>query len=359
MLYAFSTTSRAYHPLLDEALPVTPTISTVSLFTDTVADTVDYAPNLPDGSLTEAKTRQRYLAYGVHLSTPISRQLQLFGGLANRRMVSKRDDLDLQSWWLGVAWNPDKPLWGHKLQYTASLGRNSSDAFEKNSYTDYAGQLIKQLSITRPQDLQLLQTLSYRISPAKPFALTLFGGLGYIKTSHQGVSGYSRSDEGCNYRFDVANDQGVIQQIDSCGPVLAFEQTYPDYDTIEEVLGFHPNEDLSYRAHHAQLGWLAQWHYGRWQSSLGYAYQFIDRGQLDRRIKRAGGRVVTDNHMLKWNSRYRFRPGLSLLLGIEYQRHQMLGTLPVLYSGVTTEKFVNDLAVFRLGLQFDFEGKQL
>lgn len=342
---AFALFDDVWSGIIDQQSTVMGTISM-----DSAGDRVDYEPNLPDGGYADKQNKPRFKSFNLALDWAPSEKWHLRGTLGEQYFVSKRDKIELRSFTVSGDYRFSKPIAGGSLLYSFGVGQNFASSIEKNSYTRYGDYLLKSVKIGSPRDIQVQNTLSLQFQPKANFNWGVFTGIGYTETKLQSVSGQTQSKDGCNYRFNVEAGEGVVEQLGVCGQVIAFSQEYPNYESVEQYLGFNPDKDLTYKALYGQLGINASWNLNRWRPMVGYYYQQIDRRAFDDRTTEAGQPALTQNHTLAGKLRYQWTDVVGVSLTAEYNKYQMLNYLPVLYTGVTTNMFEGSALFFRLSL---------
>lgn len=315
---------------------------------------VDYAPNLSDGSQADEQTRPRYVGAQIQGGLSLNRTVRVHGSVGQRRLASKRDENTLNKLSAGLDIHFNGAADERALVYRVEAIYDFATQLTKNSYTHFADQTIKAVKIDEPWDFQLMQSLSYSRALSDRNTILWTAGAGFIKTFQGAISGNSQSDEGCLYDFDISHGQGVITQTEPCANVLAFERTYPSYETIESVLGFHPQDDLTFSAWYSTLGIGYRYTRHRLTTSFGYQFEHINRDAFDDRLIDAGKVPIDSNQVASVIFDFQYSAESTLSLTAQYQSHPMLSTLPLLYTGITSERFSQDALLLNLSFRHTF-----
>ena len=323
---------------------------TLRLHGETAGDNVAYAPNLADGTHAEAKDRPRYLAGGVALDWNLNERVDINVSLLQRKFATLRDRFNIQSYAISLRYLMPGKQADRQLILSIDAAGNQSPGIHKNSFTRYGDHFLRSVEIQQPFDQQIQGGVTAVVDLNPNTAWSVFTGLGYIRTGHSSISGVSESSEGCPYRFTTGGGTGSLEQIGPCGDVLAFNQEFPDYQAVQARLGFDPDKDINHEAVFWRIGGSFQFSKERISGSVGYYYQHFDRGEFDERIRDRKNIAFTHNHTLGARVNYRLKKNLSISAKAEYNRRQFLGHLPILYTGVTSDRFSEDVLYFSLSL---------
>ncbi len=319
---------------------------------ETVGDEVGYAPNLEEGEYASEQMRSRYKSALLNLEWRLTDKIKITGQLQQRKLTSKRDEFDLNAYSLGINYRFSGNNANNFYLWSLGVYGNHSSIFDKNSYTRYGESLLTSVQIKNPYDLTFHSNLSTVVELNSTFQWATVTGVGYSVTGHSDISGYGESGSGCQYQFEVGDGNGNLQQIGPCGDVLAFSQEFPNYKAVQNSLGFDPDKDIDSRSVFVLLGGSLQKVYGDVDTSLGYYYQRFNRGKFDDRIENKGNLAIIDNHTLAARMRYHYSEDLNIGAQIEYNRRQLLNQVPLLYTGITSDKFSSDVVFFSLSLSF-------
>ncbi len=326
----------------------------IRLNLESVGDSVDYAPNLEVGSYAKAERQQRYQSFSIDADWKVNPLFRMISRLQKRALTSKRDKFELYAYSLALHYS--LPINSNNKQYSVSLGvaGNTVSELDKNSYSHFEEKLLTSVQIIQPYDIQIQANIAATLKLSPTVYWSLQTGLGHVVTGHSSIIGIGKSRDGCMYRFETGDGVGSLRQIGPCGDVLQFSQEYPDYEAVKENLGFDPEKDISSQMGYVQMGSSLSKAFGNGRYSVAYYYQQWDRGEFDNRIRQRGGSVVTTNQTFAARLDYRLSTRWGLGFQVEYQQRQLLNQLPVLYTGVTSDRFSDDALLFSLSATYSF-----
>jgi len=82
-----------------------------------------------------------------------------------------------------------------------------------------------------------------------------------------------------------------------------------------------------------------------------YHQRYI-RSRLDRRIRSKGGEVYDRNNVISLQATRFVTTSLSFSASLEYNQHQFLDELPVLYTRLTSDRFEGDVVYLTLQINY-------
>ncbi|MFK7853565.1 MAG: hypothetical protein AB8B79_05605 [Granulosicoccus sp.] len=322
----------------------------ISISTESVADQVEYSPNLDDGGFLAPEKRSRYQAARFEYSQQTDSRSVLKVSLAQREMTSLRDSYDVSQLELKGIHRISKPSATYFFDLALSASFNHTDRLHKNSYTTYDGNLITRSSIDNPQDQSLDISIIGGLKLGHGFSVRALSGGGFTRTDHRSVNGVGRSADGCQYAFSTDGKGGSLNQLGTCGDVISYQQTFADEEGVGERLGFRASKDIAYLASFIQMGSEIGWSTQRFTASLGYRYRRYFRGELDQNIEDEGRTAVRVSQLLDAQLTYSPSAKWRLSFSATYHSAPFLDDIPFLYTAFTSERYHDaDALSFRLG----------
>jgi len=235
-----------------------------------------------------------------------------------------------------------------------SIGSNRSSRLDKNSFTRLGDNLIRQVSVKSPSDLLWRASLSQNQKLTTRTRYTIFSGVGQTVSRHSGIEGVGVDSSGCIYDFNFLSEGGSVSQRDSCGAIQSMQRIYPDELSIERDLAVAPQKDLQNNGWYYRIGGDLTTNFGPWQTRLAFYHQRYVRDQLDQRIRNVGGQVFDSNNAVTLQATRHYSNKFSYTAALEYNQHQFLDELPVLYTRLTSDRFAGDVIHLTLRVNYLF-----
>ncbi len=334
-------------------VPVSSTLK-LGLGFGTVGDRVDYTPNLPEGGFRAPVNKPRYQSYSLSAQWQGDSRLSAGGQIAKRNFTSLRDDFKFTSYRMDASVRLPAIAADTITSLDFSIGSNNARRLNKNSFTQIGDNLIKQVTVSTPRDLQWRASLSQNQKLTDHTYYTFFGGVGQTLSRHSGISGTGTDSSGCSYDFQFLSDGGTIDQRDVCGAVQTMNRVYPNELSIERDLGVAPQQDMQNNAWFYRVGGDLTADYGRWKTRLAFYHQRYVRDTLDNRIRSFGGEVYDVNNVVSLQATRSVSRKLSYSATLEYNQHQFLEELPVLYTRLTAHRFAGDVVHMTMRINYVF-----
>jgi hypothetical protein len=320
----------------------------------TVGDKVQYSPNLPEGGFRPAESRQRYAGNLVSAQWSLDDALSLSAVLESRRFTSLRDSFEFRFYQLDASFALPALEGGTTTSVDLSIATNRAARLHKNSYTSFGDNLIKEVTVSSPRDMQWRASLRQVKQLTDKTSYGFFSGLGQTWTQHREISGMGVDTSGCQYDFNFNTGGGVVSQRDVCGSVRSMLRVYPNEDSIERDLSVAPTMDMQNNAWFYRVGGNFSTRYKKWRAQLAFYHQRYWRSVLDQRIRSYGGEVYDRNNVVTLQATRFLSPRLSYTAALQYNEHQFLDELPVLYTRLTSERFAGDSVHFVVRMNYQF-----
>lgn len=312
----------------------------IALQHETVSDTVGYSPNLQTGGFANAVQKPRFQAHGFTLSYSPDRRTHYHFTLRERQMNSLRDAFVINE--ISTGLSRRFQLKGAS-RYTLGMGVNASvnhsPEIYKNSYTNYADHLITEVRLIEPRDARLSVSADITLELTSRLRMTVALNGGLSQTSQKEVQGSARLDNDCRYAFNASTQGGSVRQLERCGELISYEQSYPTNQALNDRLGFSVADDLTYRDYFLGPQVSVGWRQGAWAIETGYAFRQYLRPMLDQRMRDAGDTPVTKSHSGYANASVDVFSHWKIDARVGYQRAAFLDDVPFLYNALTHERY--------------------
>jgi len=320
----------------------------------TVGDRVGYSPNLPQGGFVDPVSQPRYASHRLSAKWNGENNLSLGGSVAVRHFTSLRDRFKFSTYRIDASYALPALSVNTATSLDISLGSNRADQLHKNSYTQIGDNLIKQVTVNSPNDLFWRATLAQEQVLTGRTRYGFFSGVGQTISGHRGLLGTGVDGTGCSYDFQLYANGGVVDQRDICGDIYSMQRIYPDESSIESDLQVAPRKDMQNNAWFYRVGGNLTTNFKRWQTRLSFYHQRYVRDVLDQRIRSRGGKVYDRNNVVSLQATRYVNSSLSYSATLEYNQHQFLDDLPVLYTRLTSDRFEGDVVYLTLQLNYLF-----
>ena len=329
----------------------------ISITAETIGDKVSYSPNLVGGGHAYPERRSRHQSTRFEYTHSETPETLLNLSLSQRQLNSVRDSYDINQLTINYAIRVSPTLSRYSVDFSFGALLNHSDSLVKNSFTNYAGNLITRSSIENPQDQTLYANVISGFTVSKRVRTKLLVGGGVTRSDHESINGIGVSNNGCQYAFAADSGGGSLRQIGVCGDVINYQQTFVSEDGVSERLGFRPSEDVAYLARFAQFGAQISWSTSSIAMSIGYRYRHYFRGKIDENITVIGNSPVNVSQTLEAEVSYQPNRRWKLTLGTTYYSAPFLDDVPMLYTAFTSDRYDNtDVLNFRLVGSWYFDG---
>jgi len=317
-----------------------------------VGDRVAYTPNLPDGGFADPVNRARYDSRFLSAHWHSGRRLSIDTTIARRNFTSLRDNFRFNSFGVDASIRLPAIDRGTVTSLELSIASNRTRQLNKNSYTQIGDTLIKQVTVKSPSDLHWRASLSQNKKLTTHTSYTLFSGVGQTVSQHSGIGGLAIDASGCSYDFQFFTEGGTVDQRDRCGAVRTMKRVYPNESSIEREHSIAPQRDMQNNAWFYRVGGNLTARFRSWQTQLAFYHQRYVRDELDARIRSFGGEIIDRNNVIALQATRFVSSRLSYTAVLEYNQHQFLDDLPVLYTRLTSDRFSDDLV--HLTVQFNY-----
>ncbi len=322
----------------------------LELSNDFVPDAVNYEGPVKSGKHKDAKSVKRYEGFHIIGDFLIQKNLLINLGFWDRQIANKRDISDFYTLQAAVQYKlPWKWL---NNNYAIRLGwwRNKADTLTKSSYTHIEDYKITSLLLNKPTDNQY--QLNFLVSRQLGYGkqITAYVGAGHSNVDYNSLQGEYTDKDNCDYKFELQQTNGSVNQIGQCNSVLSQETALPNTASIINNIGFDPKDDIKYSSVFLQIGAVAEWNKGLWHTKLGYYFQRFYRDNIDQQIERMGSQSTRNNHTLTAEIRYKFSRLFAVFLRGEYVSSRLLTIAPFTYNSYTADKFSEDGFFLSVGL---------
>ena len=321
---------------------------------DSLLDDVEHAPNAAGGGFRDARTRQRFSATSVSVSLSGFDRASLGLSFGSYELVTLRDELQMFGVRAGAGWRLNAPRAPWRLHALLDVSMNRSDAFDKNSWTAVDGATLTRTRIDEPRDLQASVGLDARRSGPAGTLIGGFARLGATRVRHDRVTGTGRDDDGCRYEVAASRSGASIALAEPCDRLLAYSETYPGEQGLDDRYGIAPSRDLDWQAVWLEAGAGAAWSGERLSLALDWRYRHYRRDGIDERIEAAGGIARRASHVLSVQAGWAFTRRWSASAGVDWRIAPWLDDLPLMYNRYTAHRQNTRLPSFQVGLSRAF-----
>ena len=282
---------------------------------------------------------------GFHLrgGYGITDQLWVEGGWWQRNIAYRSETESITSWQTALQYRlTDRNRQEGQYAVRLSLWGNQAPIVNKASPTTLPGINLQSVSVAKPQDVQLQAD----VMGTWPFfdnttLLSAFAGVG---VSHITVGALTGKVNGCDYNI-ISNALGTSASLVApCGNLVSATLSSPS--TLAQW--------LSYNSRYYQLGGKVQWEHGKWQTILGYQYQYHNRDQIDAAIVQRGGIAYKSNHIVIAEVAHQYSRGTTLFCRAQVMSNQFNGEMPFTYNSITASKFGQLYGFASFGARFTF-----
>lgn|GEM_PF-6353081 len=330
----------------------------LSIGVESVLSEVEYEPHLDGGGFASVENEPRYQAGRLGLTWSPTSRLDVRFSWSSRTIVSKRDQYELDSYYLSLRYALLGKPYAWAVSFGASFGSNRAEHLTKTSFTQYEDLLITRAGLQRPTDQQVQVNLFFSRLLSTGIDAVAYIGAGQAVLDNDGFSGTVRDGNKCRYSVNLNDNEHSIELIDPCGAVKSFRRQYPDNAAFEQKFGIG-FEDVIDTTRYWQLGAQLARGKGRLRYGIGYNFQQFYRGSIDTRLADRGGEPLEMNHTLSGWWHYQLSPRLQFEFGAQYSQHPMLNSLFVLYTAFTSERFRQDAVLFSLGFRYRFVNRSI
>lgn len=282
---------------------------------------------------------------GFHLrgGYGLTDQLWLEGSLWQRNIAYRGEVENITSWQTALQYRlSDRKRQDGQYAVRLSAWGNYSPRVNKASPTTLPGINLQSVSVAQPQDLQLQAD----VIGTWPFfdnttLISAFAGAGVSRITVGALTG---KVNGCDYNI-ISNALGTSASLVApCGNLVSASLSSPS--TLAQW--------LSYNSRYYQLGGKVQWEHGKWQTTLGYQYQYHNRDQIDAAIVQRGGIAYKSNHVVIAEVAHQYSRGVTLFARAQVMRNQFNGEMPFTYNSITASKFGQLYGFASFGARFTF-----
>lgn len=292
---------------------------------------------------------------GGHLMLSYAFNPQWVGEVAywNRNIEYGQDSNEIDSWLAAVQNTPLLTLKpGDEVAIRLALWGNQADELSKTSTTIVNNQRFSKLKVNDLNDIQAQVDLLFARRLDRQNKLNGFVSLGYSKVDVDSLNANLNIGGNCNFNIQVnSNNQLSGQLIAPCtnnGTTLA-EASFTDQ---AYNYGLDMDKDLSYDAGFFSIGGSWNWSYKKFNSQLGYQFQYLMRQDIDDRVSNYGNSPVKSNHTLGLDLSYKLNNYTSLFVASQLFKNNFVGTIPFLYNSVTASRLDRKYGYASFGVRF-------
>ena len=320
---------------------------------DIVNDTVDIF-NLREG---EGVTDDNAGDYdGGHLLLNYNFNPQWMGELGywHRNIEYGQDSNQIDSWLAAVQYKPMlmlKP--GDDVAIRLSLWGNQADDLSKTSPTLVNGQRFSSINVNDLSDIQAQVDLLFARRLDRQNKLNGFVSLGYSKVDVDSLNAQLSKGQ-CNFDIQVNSGNQYTGQLTNAPCTTADGTVFYKAGLTGKAsdFGLDIDKDLSYDAGFLSLGGSWNWHYKKFDSQLGYQFQYLMRQDIDDRVDNYGSSAVKTNHTLGLDLSYQLNPYTRLFVAGQAFKNNFIGTIPFLYNSVTASRLDRKYGYASFGVRF-------
>lgn len=292
---------------------------------------------------------------GGHLLLSYAFNPQWVGEVAywNRNIEYGQDSNEIDSWLAAVQYTPLLTLKpGDEVAIRLALWGNQADELSKTSTTIVNNQRFSKLKVNDLNDIQAQVDLLFARRLDRQNKLNGFVSLGYSKVDVDSLNANLNIGGNCNFNIQVnSNNQLNGQLIAPCtnnGTTLE-EASFTDQASN---YGLDMDKDLSYDAGFFSIGGSWNWSYKKFNSLLGYQFQYLMRQDIDDRVSIYGNSAIKSNHTLGLDLSYKLNNYTSLFVASQLFKNNFVGTIPFLYNSVTASRLDRKYGYASFGVRF-------
>ena len=333
--------------------------SSVSIAVDAVNDTIDFL-NIRE-SENVSNDKGDYIGAHFDVQYQLAPEWVIEGNYWYRQIDYSDDKQKLSSPLIALRYTPDfnfnkdnsltfrLSTWGNfadELKHTNSIGLKTVDVLGKSKTLK-----ASDIQVKNPKDwqLQLDGIFTHKIDHMN--LVNVFASFGYSKVSVDQIN-FRASLNGCSMDMQVqSNNKYTGQLSEKCNIGIGSINNFTVSGDAKEF-GLDMNKDLNYHATFASFGGSWNWRYRQFESQLAYQYQRLWRSGVDDNITQYGYSAIKDNHSLGLKLNYDFTPKLRAFIQGEIYKHNLIGTVPFLYNGVTASRLDKKYGLASIGLTY-------
>lgn len=292
---------------------------------------------------------------GGHLILSYAFNPQWIGEVAywNRNIEYGQDSNQIDSWLAAVQYKPLLTLKpGDEAAIRLSLWGNQADELSKTSTTIVNNQRLSNLKVNDLNDIQAQVDLLFARHLDRQNKLNGFVSLGYSKVEVDSLNATLNVGGNCNFNIQVdssnqLNGQLVAPCRDGNTQINEAIISYPASD-----YGLDMDKDLSYDAGFFSIGGSWNWSYKKFNSQLGYQFQYLMRQDIDDRVSNYGNSAIKSNHTLGLDLSYKLNNYTSVFVASQVFKNNFIGTIPFLYNSVTASRLDRKYGYASFGVRF-------
>lgn len=317
---------------------------------DAVNDTIDVF----DMRQSEGVSGERGDYIGGHIAAEyqLNPKWSIEGSYYYRDIDLAPDTNTIHSALLGVRYQPELPFLAHNdaIAFRASVWGNRSDELTKSSPTRVNTHTFDQVSVTKPQDLQLQFDALFSRKIDHMNQVNAFASLGYSKVEIENLK-MRTLYQGCLADINVGSNNQYTGQL--AAPCKIGGSTVHQLEITGDAkdYGLEVDKDLNYDSYFASLGGSWNWRYQQFESQIAYQYQYLWRQDIDDRVAQFGNSAIKDNHQLGLKLSYDLNPKMSAFVQGELYQHNFVGQIPFLYNGTTASRLDKRYGLASIGLR--------
>lgn len=240
---------------------------------------------------------------------------------------------------------------GEKIQFGAKVSYWTNKAGTiKQNYKLISNSQGDQVSIKNPNDEQYQLDLIGGYDISQQQHINLFAGVGKSVVSFDKISANSNIS-GCDYdiQFSKTGYSGNRTSLMSqCTGNVILNSVESDYKSND----INPYKALEYKAMFYQLGINWQWQSEHWQLMGGYLANYSKRKKIDDYISSRKKTSYSLNQQVAGKVSYLINSNFAVYFSGQLFNRQFLNEMPMLYNGVSSNKFNYRYGLVSLGMQF-------
>lgn len=270
----------------------------------------------------------------------------------NRNIEYGQDTNKINSWLTSLEYQPQLALKpSDDVAIRLALWGNQSDQLSKSSPTVVNSQRFSDIRVNDLSDIQAQIDLLFSRRLDRQNKLNAFASLGYSQVDVNSLNARLNS-RGCNFNIQVNSGNQLNGQLAAPCTTSGTTINQASFTDLASNYGLDMDKDLSYDAGFLSLGGSWNWNYKKFNTQLGYQFQYLMRQDIDDRVKNYGNSAIKTNHTLGVDLAYKISPYASVFVAGQAFKNNFIGTIPFLYNSVTASRLDRKYGYASFGVRF-------
>lgn len=322
----------------------------LALHIESLGDSVDFEPNLPEGGTAEPTSRQRLLAGRLELSWRGSGLAEASAHAEKLALTTKRDSLEIDGATVHFDWPVFKRTAHISTRVTGTASGHRADAFERTSFTEVDDATVIASRVNNPSDLKVGLGLSSRWQMSPSVHVNGALGAGWTRVRHSSLRATAVDRDGCRYQLESDASSSTLTLAEPCGSLHSFEQRWPDEEGFDQRYGIAPRRDLNWDGRWVEVALGAALTQDGAQLAINWRWHRISRDGIDERIEATGTRALRSAATLSLDAAYPMGEHVHLHASGRIHSRPWMADAPLLYNRFTAERQDKRIATFNLGV---------